>query len=246
MNIFSFGLKKLVIVAVVLMTSFTVFGRTRAEIINAGVYSPELLKLAQQDDAQAQNALGNAFKFGHGVERNLENAVFWYTKAATAGSKTAMTNLGNMYLGGLGVGQDIAKAVELYEQAALQDEQSALCTLAKLYVEGTGVEKNPEKAFEYVVRAVNAPTSLVMKADDENIDPKLGEAEFMLAAMYGDGIGTAQNPELALKYMKQAAGHGFVTACKILADMYEKGQGVPQDSGEARIWREKAARLSAR
>lgn len=47
MNIFSFGLKNLVIVAVVLMTSFTVFGRTRAEIINAGVYSPELLRFAQ-------------------------------------------------------------------------------------------------------------------------------------------------------------------------------------------------------
>lgn len=237
--------RRFVILSLGLILSISAFGRTRAEIINSGVYSPELLQLAQGDDAQAQNALGNAFKFGHGVERNLEQAVFWYTKAATAGHKGALTNLGNMYLGGLGVAQDPLKAVELYEQAALQDEQMALCMLAKLYVEGKVVERNPEKAFEYVVRAVNAPTSLVMKEGVGEVNPKLGEAEFMLAAMYADGLGTAPDAELFLKYMKQAAGHGFVPACNHLAEMYEKGDGVAQDSEQARLWREKAARLTS-
>lgn len=237
--------RRFVILSLGLILSISAFGRTRAEIINSGVYSHELLKLAQDDDVQAQNALGNAFKFGHGVERNLEHAVFWYTKAATAGHKGALTNLGNMYLGGLGVAQDPVKAVELYEQAALQDEQMALCMLAKIYVEGKFVERNPEKAFEYVVRAVNAPTSLVMKEGVGEVNPKLGEAEFMLAAMYADGLGTAPDAELFLKYLKLAAGHGFVPACNHLAEMYEKGDGVAQDSEQARIWREKAERLTS-
>lgn len=244
-NFKAFG--RYMVLSLALLMSTAIFGRTRAEIINSRTYSPELLELANKGDVEAQNTLGNVFKYGMGVEQNLEYAVFWYEKAAALGSPGAMYNLGNMYLGALGVEKDVAKAVELYEQAALKDQQAALLMLAKLHLEGLGVEKNFEKSFEYAMRAANAPISLVAESEQGGkVSQKTGEAEFLLAAMYADGVGTRVDKELSLKYLKQAAAHDFIPACNHLAEMYEKGEGVARDAEQARIWREKAAALSAR
>lgn len=241
------ALGRYIVLSLALLMSTAIFGRTRAEIINSRTYSPELLELANKGDVEAQNTLGNVFKYGMGVEQNLEYAVFWYEKAAALGSPGAMYNLGNMYLGALGVEKDVAKAVELYEQAASKDQQAALLMLAKLHLEGLGVEKNFEKSFEYAMRAANAPISLVTESEQGGkVHQKTGEAEFLLAAMYADGVGTTVDKELSLKYLKQAAVHDFIPACNHLAEMYEKGEGVARDTEQARIWREKAAALSSR
>ncbi|KAI9318893.1 hypothetical protein DFJ73DRAFT_338168 [Zopfochytrium polystomum] len=68
--------------------------------------------------ARAQNALGNCFYKGIGVERNYEEAVMWYKKAADQGAPYAQNNLGICYEEGLGVARDLLMAKSLYKAAS--------------------------------------------------------------------------------------------------------------------------------
>lgn len=53
----------------------------------------DLLKAAEQGDADAQNNLGHCYQYGNGVEEDKEEAVRWYKKAAEQGDADAQNNL---------------------------------------------------------------------------------------------------------------------------------------------------------
>ena len=69
-------------------------------------------------DAIAQNNLGVNYEEGTGVEKDEQQAVVWYRKAAEQGNVYAQYNLGVMYANGHGVTQDYAAAVAWYRYAA--------------------------------------------------------------------------------------------------------------------------------
>lgn len=58
---------------------------------------------AKSGEAEAQNALGEAYYDGKGVTENLTEAVKWFTKAAEQENAKAEYNLGNCYYYGNGV-----------------------------------------------------------------------------------------------------------------------------------------------
>jgi TPR repeat protein len=68
----------------------------------------ELLPLAQQGDARAQNNSGGMHAEGRGVARDEAEAIRWYRKAAEQGDATAQSSLASMYEQGRGVAQDSA------------------------------------------------------------------------------------------------------------------------------------------
>lgn len=74
--------------------------------------------LARRGDADAQYFVGNAYEEGRGIQKNLEQAFIWYSKAAKQNQYKAQYRLGYLYENGLGVKQDIKKAMEWYKQAA--------------------------------------------------------------------------------------------------------------------------------
>jgi hypothetical protein len=91
---------------------------------------PELEKLAEKGDADAQYLVGVAYYSGLGTERDLGKAVQWATRSADAGQPFAVNQLGLMFALGHGVGPDIGKARQLFSRAEDQGLAAAAVNLA--------------------------------------------------------------------------------------------------------------------
>ena len=85
----------------------------------------ELLRKAEQGDAEAQNSIGDCYYFGKGVQQDYNQAVDWYKKAAGQGDATAQNNLGICYANGQGVKQDYKQAVLWYKKDTEQSTDDA-------------------------------------------------------------------------------------------------------------------------
>ena len=83
------------------------------------------------------------YESGKGVEKNLEQAVRWYRKAAEQGFALAQAQLGNMYVSGAGVKQDYAAmAPSGTSKPPSKTTPMAQYMLGILYETGNGVAKD--------------------------------------------------------------------------------------------------------
>jgi len=187
----------------------------------------QLLSLAEQDNAQAQNNLALRYFKGDGVAQDKKEGVYWFTKAAKKDYALAQFNLAICYDIGDGVAQDKQKAVELYTKAADQGLKEAQNNLAHRYLDGDGVTQDKQKAMKLYTKAA---------------DQGLKEAQFNLALCYFNGDGVKQDKTKAVEKFRQSAAHDSKNAQKRLAKLYEKGiEGVlsPNES-RAAYWEERA------
>ena len=83
-------------------------------------YCEELVKLAEEGNAEAQNKLGYCYDIGQGVEQSVSEAVKWYQKAAEQDNAYAQANLGSCYQQGKGVPQSDSEAFKWFEKSAKQ------------------------------------------------------------------------------------------------------------------------------
>ena len=83
---------------------------------------------------------------GRGVERNYDEAVDWWRKAAAQGNVQAQHGLGVQYAIGRGPGwgldRDEAEAVRWWQMAARAGHAPAQYELGLSYIEGRGVERD--------------------------------------------------------------------------------------------------------
>jgi uncharacterized protein len=63
--------------------------------------------------------IGVLYDTGHGVPQNFATALFWYRRAAEAGSATAAFNVGAMYDNGRGTATDHQEAIKWWRVAAM-------------------------------------------------------------------------------------------------------------------------------
>ena len=185
-----------------------------------------ILELANEGDACAQNNLGLMYAKGRGVARSDEKAVEWVLKAAEQGLARAQCNLGDMYDNGTGVEQSNEKAREWYLKAAEQGLARAQRNLGLMYEDGTGVEQSDEKAAEWYLKAA---------------EQGLASAQCKLGVMYEDGTGVEQSDEKAAEWYLKVAEQGDANAQYHLGDMYYTGTGVEQSYEKAAEWYLKAA-----
>ena len=89
--------------------------------------------IAEQSDAEAQNAVGSMYRFGQGVSRDYVEAVRWLRTAAEQGYARSQSNLGIMYADGLGVSRDNAEAQKWWRKAAEQGNANAQRNLGNMY-----------------------------------------------------------------------------------------------------------------
>jgi TPR repeat protein len=101
----------------------------------------DTLQLARQGDPEAQFSLGLLYDTGGRDERNSEQAVYWFKKAAQAGVAGACLYLGMKYEFGAGINQDRKKAYHWYEQAALQGWPQAAFMLGSLYLRSSPADQ---------------------------------------------------------------------------------------------------------
>ena len=73
-----------------------------------------VVSLAESGDALAQNQLGNLYKIGYAVKRNLTASSTWYLRAAKQGLKAAQHNIGYAYFAGQGLSRNMETAISWF------------------------------------------------------------------------------------------------------------------------------------
>lgn len=177
---------------------------------------------------QAQYFMGNAYRNGQGVEKNLALAIRWWTKAVELGQQRAAESLSQLRRQALSPDQSDRRRKDAHEgftqyrdqlwadypDAGRNDQSDSLgITLLKESQSPNGVTALFAEAF-----------ALSETAHDE------------LARLYETGLDTrlTQFDARILTCFTTTAGDGFVPAKKALARIYGKGLGVTQDVQKAK------------
>lgn len=179
-----------------------------------------LLKKADEGDLDSQILVGYLYLYGEqGVERDYKKALKYYTKAAEQNDKIAVNNLGSLYYSGIGTKRDSRKAAELFQKASDLGNSEASVNLAFIYLTGMGMTPNYQKAVELFGVA----------ADEGN-----PTAKFMLGYSYYKGFIVKKDLRYAFSLIRDAASVSkYDGAQYVLAKMYENGEGVTKNYGNA-------------
>ena len=105
-------------------------------------------------DAGAAFRLGEEHFDAKVVERDVAEAVKYYTLGAEWGDMRAQMDLATMFDKGWGVQQDLARAAKWYEASAKQGQPSAQYNTATMYEEGVGVAADNIRAYMYYQLAI--------------------------------------------------------------------------------------------
>ena len=108
---------------------------------------------AHQGNREAQFAMGVLYFEGHGVSKNLDEALAWFLKAANSGHPTAMFNLGVAYWEGRGLNKNFSQAVDWWERAAESGDVASQYNLGLAYYLGKGAQKDIDKARSWLTQA---------------------------------------------------------------------------------------------
>ena len=151
---------------------------------------------------EAQFEVARCYQNGMGVEKNEENAVVWYKKAAEQGNAEAQCALGECY-------QQAGNAEMAFQQymVAARDygRPEAQFEVARCYQNGTGVEKNEENAVVWYKKAA------------EQCD---AEAQCALGECYYQARGVEKDDKEARRWYEAAATQGNVTAQYMTGRLY--------------------------
>ena len=153
-------MQKFALVLIFFCTSFPVTAdfQTAGDAYKRGDYetaAKEFLPLAENGDHRAMYALGSMYAAGHGVPRDLKEALKWFRKAATYGRPDAQYKIGVMYDRGLGLKQDYRKALNWYGKSAKSGFGLAQYKIGQMYVVGHGVKQNFIKAYAWLKSAIS-------------------------------------------------------------------------------------------
>src|SRR5256885_1526149 len=113
-----------------------------------------LLKSAENENAMAQNDLGNYYAKNI-KDKNKIKALESYLESAENKDKVAQYELGNCYQNGIGTDKNETKAFEWYLKSAENGNVTGQNNLANCYENGIGTVKNETKAFEWYLKSAN-------------------------------------------------------------------------------------------
>lgn len=181
-------------------------------------------KSADQGYRWAELAMGYAYRYGNGVDKNGERAIGWFEKAATQGLSEAQLNLGQIYYKSDLAPRDYNTAFYWYKQAAEAGDVTGMSTVGTFYKLGWGVAKDYQEARKWCLRAING---------NEN-NPAAADAMTSMGGFYFLGNGVPVNYQEAAKWFRMGAKLGDGNSQATLGHFYEKGLGVPRDLNKAR------------
>ncbi|MCL2076384.1 MAG: sel1 repeat family protein [Betaproteobacteria bacterium] len=173
---------------------------------------PELTRMAEAGDANAQFDLGSRYSLGQGVPQDYRQAFNWYRKAAEQGHDGAQNNLGSMYDRGNGVPQSLQQAIYWWRKAAAQGSPPSQYLLGTAYANGRGVPQNYRQAVSWY-----------QKAAEQGFSP----AQLNLGNMYANGEGVHKDIVLAYALLGLAAANGHNDAARS-RDIIAKDMTRPQ------------------
>lgn len=157
--------------------------------------------------------------------------------AAEGGHPVAQWKLGRMYANGDGVAQDDLRAYDYFSKIAnahAEDSPSApqativanaFVALGRYYVSGipnTRVKADPERAREMFSYAASYFGN--------------AEAQYRLARMYLDGVGTARDTKYGVRWLGLAAQKGQHQAQALLGQMLFNGNHLQRQAARGLMW----------
>jgi len=132
-----------------------VIGSAAIAAVAAAATSPDIRALqarAQTGDADAEFALGEAYRAGRGVEPDPEDAIMWYRRAAALGHVRASEELGfALFAHG-----DRHEAMPYIEKAAARGEARAFYLLGTAHFNGDYATRDWPLAYAQTMRAAAA------------------------------------------------------------------------------------------
>lgn len=150
-----------------------------------------LRQAAMSGDPAAQYEIATRYAAGHGVGRDLQQALQWYGRAAMRGLAPAQYRLGALHERGLGTAPDPERARAWYARAAAQGHVKAMHNLAVLSV-GGGRSDYATAAKWFAAAA----------------DHGLTDSQFNLAVLYQGGLGVPKDLQFAYQWFTLAARGG--------------------------------------
>jgi TPR repeat protein len=178
-------------------------------------------KQASGGSRRAMYELGRAYA----ANRQMQEAIVAWRKAADKGSTSAMVELGVLYGTGTGVARDDAQARKLFERAAQAGNPRGISNLAALG--GGGAPADPARSRELLARAAETNA----------------EAQYQLGLMLADGTGGERDDVQARALFEKAAAQNHPGALERMGAFMQEGRGGPKDSTAAKAYYERAAAL---
>jgi TPR repeat protein len=183
-------------------------------------------KAAEQGYPDGLRLLGDMYREGLGVARDLVKSVELLLEGAKKGDPWCQNNLAVAYSQGLGVEKDESLAFKWYKSAAEQGLVMAQGALGYRYYRGLAVKQNYADALAWFLKAAERGSA---------------SAQNSLGIMYEAGEGVAQDFATAAGWYKKAAHQGHPYAQHNLALLYQEGKGVSKNEPEALRWFYEAA-----
>ncbi len=129
-----------------------------------------LEKAANQNYITAMLELGEIYKDGNIVKRNMTKALEWYNKASDLGDPVAKTALANAYEDGDGVEINREHAFNLVREAASLGYDRAQLRLSMMLCMGRGCERDVESARYWLGLAAKSTDKEIREAALEGIE----------------------------------------------------------------------------
>lgn len=161
---------------------------------------------AAAGDAHAQYALGKLYRDGGAVEKDILQAVIWFSTAAEKGSSYAAYALGKLYLAGEDVPKDMEKALRWLQRSAELGNGYAQYQLGKLFLTGEDVPKDIGKAVEYLTASAQQGSQY---------------AQYRLGRLYLLGDEVERDEEAAVHWFTESAEQGNEYAQWFLDHLHE-------------------------
>ena len=156
-------------------------------------------RAANLNSPQGNDFVGNAWRDGRGIRKNLKEAIKYYNLAVQGGSVAAMKSLAEFYENGVGLDRDREKAFELYDRAGKLGDEWAK-TRAILLADITNI--TPEIVAQTLRQANGGDLSSMTR----------------IGAMYYYGVGVGLNQTKGNWWLQQTANHGEIRARLYLAE----------------------------
>lgn len=167
-----------------------------------------IIQAANDGDGESQYRLGTCYEKGEVIDRDLNEAVKWYSLAAEQGNANALFQLGECYHYGHGVEQNDTEACSKYLEAALKGQTKAQSALGRCFFIGEGIVENEKNAYIWFQKAA------------EKDEP---EAIGYLAKLFRFGRCVDQDEAKAIELYRKAAELGCAAAQYDLGEIYQYG-----------------------
>jgi|GEM_PF-315111 len=151
-------------------------GKEAYDIRDYATALKELIPLAKNGHARAQQIVGQMYRHGNGVEANMVTGTTWIHKSAEQGWAPAQYDLGVIFRNIAVTKWQYSKAVKWLTKASLQGHLQAQYALGNMYRDGDGVKNDDvkalvlfDKAYIKIKEARPARTQLIKRMSAKDV-----------------------------------------------------------------------------